>query len=400
MGVQDVQAARARIGGAIYVSPCAYTHSLSERLGCKLYLKLENLQMTGSFKERGAAHRLALTTEAERARGVVAASAGNHAQGVAHHARLLGIDSTIVMPVGTPMSKVESTRRLGGRILLQGQDYDAAAALASRIAEEEGRLLVHPFDDPGVMAGQGTLGLELVEQVPELDLVVVPVGGGGLIAGVATAVKAQRPQARVVGVEPAVMPSMREALDAGAPCTLPPAHTLADGIAVRRVGDGPFEVARHLVDAMVTVDDEEVAESILVLLEHEKTVAEAAGAAALAALLAGRIPCVGAHVVAVVSGGNIDVQVLSRIIERGLAKSGRLMRLRVVLRDEPGQLAELLAVVARERANVLSIRHERVAARMELGRTMVELDLETRGEAHVQRIGEALSQAGFMRMDA
>lgn len=399
LDIEDVKAARSRIGGAVYESPCAHTLSLSERVGGRLHLKLENLQMSGSFKERGAANRLALTTAEEWGRGVVAASAGNHAQGVAHHAGRLGIDARIVMPVSTPLSKVESTRRLGGRVVLHGQDYDEAAAEAARLAREEGRLFVHPFDDPAVMAGQGTLGLEIVEQVPDVEMVVVPVGGGGLLAGVATAVKALRPHAQVYGVEPAAVPSMQRALEAGAPVTLPPARTLADGIAVRSVGRGPFDVARRLVDGMVTVDDEEIAEAILVLLEEEKTVAEAAGAASLAGLLSGRIPCAGRKVVAVVSGGNIDVQVLSRIIERGLAKSGRLMRLRVVLRDEPGQLAELLAVIARENANVLAIRHDRVAGWVELSRTMVELDLETRGDAHVARIAAALEAAGFERAD-
>jgi threonine dehydratase len=398
--IGDIQAARTRIQEAIYLSPCAHTHGLSERLGAEVYLKLENLQMSGSFKERGACNRLRLATAGERARGVVAASAGNHAQGVAHHAKRLGIDATIVMPLSTPMSKVEATRRLGGRVLLHGQDYDEAAAEATRIADAEGRLFVHPFDDPAVMAGQGTIGLELIEQVPDLDMVIVPVGGGGLIGGIATAIKAVRPAAEVIGVEPASVPSLGRALEVGGPVTLPPARTLADGIAVRRVGEAPFEVARRRVDRVVTVDDEEIAEAILVLLEHEKTVAEAAGAAALAALLAGRVACEGRRVVALVSGGNIDVQVLSRIIERGLAKSGRLLRLRVVLRDEPGQLAELLAVIAREGANVLSIRHDRVAARVELSRIVVELDIETRGEGHVARISAALERGRFERLTA
>ncbi|MFW6050001.1 MAG: threonine ammonia-lyase [Myxococcota bacterium] len=394
----EVEAARERIRDAIYVSPCAHTATLSERLGCTLYLKLENLQMSGSFKERGACNRLRLLDEAERRRGVVAASAGNHAQGVAHHARSLGIDALIVMPRSTPLGKVVSTRRFGARVLLHGGGYEEAFEEAVRLGAAEGRTLVHPFDDAAVMAGQGTLGLELLEQVPDLEAVVVPVGGGGLLAGVALAVKARRPQVKVYGVEPEVVPSMAAALRAGRPVELPPARTMAEGIAVRRVGERPFEVARAHVDAMVTVSDEEIAEAILVLLEHEKTVAEAAGAASLAALLAGRLPIEGRRVAAVVSGGNIDVNLLSRVIERGLLRSGRLMRLRAVLRDEPGQLAGLLGLVAELGANVMQIRHDRAEARVEVDRAAVELVLETRGFDHVAEIEEALVRRGFERL--
>ncbi len=392
--LEDVLAARERIGPYVQRTPCAPAHALSERLGCELFFKLENLQRTGSFKERGAANRLRLLSEPERRRGVVAASAGNHAQGVAAHARRMGVEATIVMPEGTPLVKVEATRALGARVILAGSSYDEAWERARRMAEQEGRVLVHPFDDPAIVAGQGTLGLELLEQVPDLDAVVVGIGGGGLAAGVALVVKARRPEAAVYGVEPASLPSMREALSVGHPVEVPPASSIAEGIAVRRVGDCPFQVARRHLDEVVTVDDEEIAEAILVLLEQEKTVAEGAGAAPLAALLHGRLPVRGKKVVVVVSGGNIDVHLVARILERGLAKSGRRVWLEVVLRDVPGALARLLETLAGLGANVLEVHHDR-GNLVGLGEARVELVLETRGYTHVEEIEEALAARGL-----
>ncbi len=392
--LDDVRAAAERIGAQLIETPCAPAHALSEQLGCELYFKLENLQRTGSFKERGAANRLRLLGEEARRRGVVAASAGNHAQGVAYHARRMGAEATIVMPEGTPLVKVDATRRFGARVILTGGSYDEAWSYAERLAEEEGRILVHPFDDPAVIAGQGTLGLELLEQVPDLDAVVVGVGGGGLAAGVAVAVKSLRPEVAVYGVEPASLPSMREALAVGYPVEVPPATTIAEGIAVRQVGEHTFEVAREYLDDVVTVDDEEIAEAILVLLEREKTVAEGAGAAPLAALLHGRLPVRGKKVVAVVSGGNIDVHLVARILERGLVKSGRRLWLEVVLRDVPGALARLLDTLAGLGANVLEVHHGRDNL-VGLGEARVELVLETRGFTHVEEIEEALGAQGL-----
>ncbi|RYE92372.1 MAG: threonine ammonia-lyase, partial [Myxococcales bacterium] len=379
----DIEAARQRIGDRIFVSPCAYSETLSRLTRARVYLKLENLQMTGSFKERGAANKVLSLTAEERARGVIAASAGNHAQGVAYSAQRLGVDATIVMPETTPLIKVQNTRALGARVVLHGVSYDDAADEALRIAEIEHRVLIHPFNDPLVMAGQGTIGLELLEQNPYLEAVVVPIGGGGLAAGVAVALKETNPRIKVYGVQTAALPSMQRAVAAGSPVALPPARTLADGIAVKRAGDLTLAVIQRYVDAIVTVDEEELSEAILILLEREKTVAEGAGAAPLAALLHQKLPVEGKRTALIISGGNIDVNFMSRIIERGLVKRGRLMRLRTLLPDVAGSLAGLLSILARSKANVVEIDHDR-AFGGDLGQSAVDLVLETRGFEHVQ----------------
>jgi len=392
--LDDVLEARARIGGSVDTSPCARTWTLSERAGCEVHLKLENLQRTGSFKERGACNRLVSLDATTRSRGVVAASAGNHAQGVAFHARRLGIRALVVMPEGTPLVKVAATRAFGAEVRLEGQTYDEAYAVARGIADAEGRALVHPFDDDAIMAGQGTLGLEILEQVPDVDAIVVPVGGGGLLAGVAVAVKEQRPQVQIYGVEPSAAPSMTRALAEGRPVEVPVERTIADGVAVARVGDRTFEVARRYLDGMVTVDEEAIAQSILDLLEREKTVAEGAGAAPVAALLERSLPVDGRRVVAILSGGNIDVNLVSRVIDQGLSRSGRLMRLRVLVPDRPGVLVSLLEVIAAQRANVLQIAHDRIGGWGSTGEVPVEMVLETRGFDHVRAIEEAIRGAG------
>ena len=391
----DVQAARARQGGFIYLSPCARSESLSRMLGCELFLKLENLQMTGSFKERGALNRLLLLRADERGAGVIAASAGNHAQGVAFVAKRLGVAATIVMPRGTPLIKVASTRGHGAQVILHGDGYDDAAAEAKRLSQERGLCLVPAFDDDAVIAGQGTLGLELLEQVPDLDVVVVPIGGGGLAAGVGTAIKSLRPEVVIFGAETARVPSMQQALLAGHPVRVPYARTLAEGVAARQVGARTLEPVRQHVERIVLLDEPEIAHAVLVLLEQEKTVAEGAGAIALAAAISGQLPLAGKRVVVVVSGGNIDVNVLSRIIERGLVQSGRCMRVRVLLPDVPGALAALLATVAATQANVLSVQHDRLGVRAGLGSAAVELVLETRGFEHVRAVEAAIAAAGL-----
>ena len=391
----DVQAALGRIRDLIYLSPCARSETLSRLSGTSAFLKLENLQMTGSYKERGALEKLLTLGEPERARGLIAASAGNHAQGVAYHAGRLGVKATIVMPETTPIMKVANTRAHGARIVLHGANYDEAHAEARRLEQAEGLTFVHPFDDPSIIAGQGTVGLEILEQVPDADAIVVPIGGGGLASGVAVAAKALRPGIRVIGVETEVLPSMLAALEAGRPVTLEPASTVADGIAVKRAGDLTFEHVRRWVDEIVTVSEEEIASAILYLLEREKTVAEGAGAVSVAALMNHRVQGLGGkQVVAIVSGGNIDVNLVARIIERGLVKDGRLVRVSVALQDKPGQLAKVSSIVAQHRANVIEVHHTRAFA-TRFGDTTLQLTLEARGPEHVQELLQALRERGY-----
>jgi len=391
----SIQAARARIGEAIYVSPCQLSSDLSELTGLPLHLKLENLQRTGSFKERGALNKLLTLTHTERERGVITASAGNHAQGVAFHAAARGIRAQIVMPLATPQIKVAATRGFGAEIILHGANYDEACEEALRRQVEEGRTFIHPFDDAEVINGQGTIGLELLEQVPDLEAVVVPIGGGGLISGIACALKETNPRIRVIGVEPEKLPSMLRAREAGAPVTIASEATVADGIAVRRAGDLTLPLVSHYVDEIVTVDDEEIANAILVLLEKEKTLAEGAGAAALASLLQSKTNLRHRRTVVLVSGGNIDVTLLARIIERGLVKDGRMLRIRVNLQDRPGALLALIQILARERANIVETIHNRAYYGVNLGETVIDITLETRGSAHIAAISHALREAGF-----
>jgi len=392
----DIRAARQRIGASIFLSPCAYTETLSRLTGCHLSLKLENLQMTGSFKDRGALNKILLLSDAQKAAGIIAASAGNHAQGVAHAAQRNGIRAVIVMPETTPLAKLRGTRELGAEIVLHGGGYDEAYAKARELQEAHGYTFIHAFDDPDIIAGQGTIGLELLEQVPDLDLVVVPVGGGGLIAGIAIAIKAVRPQTRIIGVEAARLPSMKESLAAGHIVPLPPANTLADGIAVATVGKHTFPIVSRYVSDIVTVGEEEIANAIMVLLEREKTLAEGAGIVGLAALLHGKIEdSAGSRVVIIISGGNIDMNLLSRIIERGLESDGRLATLRVLVPDKPGSIAVLAASVAAQRANIFQISQNRSVSDVQLGQTEVELTLETRGWEHVEEIMKVIREAGF-----
>ena len=393
----DVVAARARLRDAIYYSPCAHSLMLSEQTGREIYLKLENLQMTGSFKERGALNRIAMLTDEQAARGVIAASAGNHAQGVAHHATKRGIRSLIVMPQQTPLVKVTATKNFGAEVVLHGANYDEAYGEALRLRDIEGMTLIHPFDDAAVMAGQGTIGLELLEQVPELEAVVVPIGGGGLIGGIACAIKETRPEVKVVGVQTARLPSMMEAREHGGPVTIEPATTIADGIAVRRAGEVTYPMVARYVDEIVTVAEDEIASAILVLLEREKTLAEGAGATALAALLQGRTTVIpaGARTAVLVCGGNIDVTLLSRIIERGLVQDGRLIRLRIHLLDKPGALAELTRLISAHRVNIVDTLHNRAYYGVNLGDTVIDITMETRGREQLAELLAALDGEGY-----
>lgn len=391
----QVAAARERIRGNLYYSPCQISHDLSALAGHPVYLKLENLQRTGAFKERGALNRLLQLSPAEKAHGVIAASAGNHAQGVAFHAQRLGIPAHIVMPQPTPLVKVSATRGFGADVVLYGANYDEACAQAMRLQQERQFTFLHPFDDDEVIAGQGTIGLEVMEQLPDLEAIVVPIGGGGLIGGIACAVKEARPQVRIIGVQTERLASMLRAVEHGSPVTLPAMATIADGIAVRRAGDRTLPLVQRYVDEIVTVDEEEISSAILVLLEKEKTLAEGAGAAALAALLQGKTSLRTEKTVALVCGGNIDVTLLSRIIERGLVKDGRLLRIRVFLLDRPGSLHQLTRILTECEANIVQTSHNRSYYGVNLGDTVIEITLETRGTPHIAGIATALTAAGY-----
>jgi threonine dehydratase len=391
----DVEEARERIQNQIYLSPFAFSETISRSTGSRVFFKLENLQMTGSFKERGALNRLLTLTPDEAKRGVIAASAGNHGMAVAFHSHRLNISATIVMPLHAPLIKVTRVRQYGAQTVLHGADYDEAFAEAYRLAQERGLIFIHAFDDPWIVAGQGTIGLELYEQNPDLDAVVVPVGGGGLIAGIALVLKTLTPKIRVIGVQAEAVPSMQAALEKGGPVRLPPAMTIADGIAVRAVGETPFALVQQYVDEIVTVSEGEIANAVLLLLEIEKTVAEGAAAVPLAALINKKIRLANGNVGVIISGGNIDMNLISRIIEKGLIQDGRLSRFSVVIHDKPGALARLAQRIADLGANILQIGQTRGFGQVAINETEVELILETTGPDHIERLHEGLQKDGF-----
>jgi len=395
VSLAEIRAAMDRIRDSIYLSPCARSEYFSQLTGNSVYLKLDNLQRTGAFKERGALNKLLTLTAEELSRGVIAASAGNHAQGVAYHAGRHGIRAEICMPLTTPLIKVSATKSYGAEVILHGANYDEACEEAVRRSQQFGMTFVHPFDDEVVIAGQGTMGLEILQQVPDIEAVIAPIGGGGLIAGVACAVKETNPQVRVIGVQPARLPSMKVAIAEGKPITLSPAATIADGIAVRRAGEKTLPLIQKYVDDIVTVDEEEIANAILLLLEREKTLAEGAGAAAIAALINRKTPLTGKKVAVLVCGGNIDVSLLSRIMERGLVKDGRLVRLRVHLPDYPGALHRLTGILAQHRANIVETAYDRAYYGVNLGDTAIDITMETRGPDHIAELLSALSASGY-----
>src|ERR1700678_202078 len=395
IGIQDIQTALGRIRAAIRVSPCTYSETFSALTNCEIFLKLDNQQRTGAFKERGALNKLLTLTAEERAQGVIAASAGNHAQGVAYHAGRQGIRASIYMPLPTPLTKVSATRAYGAEVVLHGTNYDEAYEKAVEQSRERHLTLIHAFDDDAVIAGQGTLGLEILEQQPDIEAIVAPIGGGGLIGGIACAAKGINPSVKIFGVQPSKLPSMKAAIAQGSPVTLKPAATIADGIAVRRAGERTFPLVQKYVDDIVTVEEEEIANAILLLLEREKTLAEGAGAAALAALVNRKLTLVGKKVAVLVCGGNIDVTLLSRIIERGLVKDGRLVRLRVHLPDYPGALHRLTSILAEHRANIVETDYDRAYHGVGLGETAIEITMETRGPDHIAEIISALAAAGY-----
>src|SRR6202008_693484 len=392
---KDIQAALSRIRSSIYLSPCARSETFSQTTANHVYLKLDNLQRTGAFKERGALNKLLTLSDEERSRGVIAASAGNHAQGVSYHAGRHGIRARIVMPLPTPLTKGSATRAYGAEVVLHGGNYDEAYEQALEQSRQQRLTLIHAFDDDAVIAGQGTLGLEILDQHPDVEVIVSPIGGGGLIGGIACAVKELGPSGKGFGVQPARLPSMKAAVAAGKPVTLESAKTIADGIAVRRVGERTLPLVQKYVDDIVTVEEEEIANAILLLLEREKTLAEGAGAAAMAAILNRKLPLEGKRVAVLVCGGNIDVTLLARIIERGLVKDARLVRLRVHLPDYPGALHRLTGILAEHRANIVETAYDRAYHGVNLGDTAIDLTMETRGPNHMAELLAALVAAGY-----
>ena len=392
----DVRAAGDRIAGRVLRSPCPRSIPLSELVGADVFCKLDLLQRTGSFKERGAANALLQLDAAARARGVVAASAGNHALGLSYHGRLLGIPVTVVMPRFAPLVKVSTCRRLGARVILEGETFDDARRVAGEIAARDGLDRIHGFDDPRVIAGQGTMGLEILDDLPDVDAIVVPTGGAGLLAGVGVAVKSLRPEIRLVAVETAAAPSFSASLAAGRPVAVPIRPTLADGLAVGRVGDLPFALAAPLVDRVVTVDEAEVSLAVLRLLELEKTVVEGAAATALAAVLGDRCPeLAGQRIVLLLCGGNIDLTILDRVIDHGLVADGRRWRFIARISDRPGGIARLTAAIAQAGASVREVVHDRAFSGADVFSTAVEVTVETAGHEHVAALAAALAAEGF-----
>jgi threonine dehydratase len=394
--LQQIKDAEQRIRSSIFVSPFMRSETFSQRTGNSIFLKLENLQMTGSFKERGALNKILLLTDDEKRRGVIAASAGNHAQAVSYHATKRGIAAKICMPLATPLVKVSATREFGAEVILVGANYDEACEEALRIREAENLTFIHPFDDHDVIAGQGTVGLEMLEGVSDLDVVVIPVGGGGLIGGVACAVKETNPKVRVVGVQTTKLPSMKASVEQKKVVTLPSGKTIADGIAVRSPGVHTLPLVQKYVDDIITVDEEEIANAILTLLEKEKTLTEGAGAVGAAAVLNGKTGDSGKKIGVLISAGNIDVTLLSRIIERGLVKDGRLVRLRIHLPDYPGALVRLSTVIAEQKVNIVETAFNRSYYGVVLGDTAIDITMETRGLEHIAELERALDSHGYV----
>jgi threonine dehydratase len=398
---QDIEAARKRIAGAVYNSPCPPSIPLSEITGMKIFCKLDNLQRTGSFKERGARNALAQLSPDQQKRGVIAASAGNHAQALAYQGSLLGIPATVVMPKFAPLIKISTCQQLGATVILHGDGFGEAKARAHEIAAEKGLAYINGYDDPAIIAGQGTIALEVLEQVPDLEAVIVPVGGAGLLAGVSLALKTLRPNVKIVAVEAENVASFSAALKAGRPTKITMRPTLADGLAIPQVGANAFQIARPLVDLTVTVSEEEIALAILRLVELEKSVVEGAAATPLAACMSGKLKeLAGKHVVLLLCGGNIDPNVLSRVIERGLVADGRLGRFTAVISDRPGGLADLATQIASTGASVKQIVHDRAFASPDVSAVNVLCTVETRNHQHLAELRTLLKSRGVEIHDA
>jgi threonine dehydratase len=397
---KDIEAARDRIAGAIYDSPCQPSIPLSETTGMEIFCKLDNLQRTGSFKERGARNALAHLSPDQKKRGVIAASAGNHALGLSYQGKLLGVPVTVVMPKYAPLIKLSNCQKLGANVVLQGKDFAEAKAHAHEIAGEKSLAYIDGYDDPAIIAGQGTMGLEIIEQVSDVDAVIAPVGGAGLIAGVALAVKTLRPQTKIIAVEAENVASFSAALEAGKPTKIVLRPTLADGLAIPQVGANAFEIAHELVDLAVTVTEEQIAIAILRLVESEKSVVEGAAATPLAACLCGKLKqLAGKRVVLLLCGGNIDPNVLSRVIERGLVADGRLCRFTAVISDRPGGLADLASQIAATGTSIKQVAHDRAFATSDVSTVNVLCTVETRNHQHLAELRAQLKSHGVETYD-
>ena len=398
---EDIEAARVPIKGAVYYSPCPHSIPLSEVTGIEIFCKVDNLQRTGSFKERGARNALSQLPKEQQKRGVIAASAGNHAQALAFQGRLLGIPATVVMPKFAPLIKVNNCQKLGANVVLHGKDFGEAKAHAHEVAKREGLAYIDGYDDPAIIAGQGTMGIEIIEQVPDVEVVVVPVGGAGLIAGVSLAVKTLRPQTKIVAVEGENVASFSAALDTGKPTRIAIHPTLADGLAIPQVGANAFEIARSRVDRSVIVTEEEIAISILRIVELEKRVVEGAAATPLAACLSGQLKeFAGKKCVLLLCGGNIDPNVLSRVIERGLVADGRLCRFTAVISDRPGGLADLASQIASTGASIKQVVHDRAFASSDVSAVRVLCTVETRDRDHLANLRAQLQSHGVETYDS
>jgi threonine dehydratase len=393
----DIEKAYLAIRDQVFRTPLVYSQKLSKLCGCQALFKLENLQMTGSFKERGALNKLLSLSLRDRARGVIAASAGNHAQAVAYHCQRLGVKAKIIMPEGTPLIKILSTQNYGAEVILHGSTVDDASDLALEVSEKDGLIFIHPFRDPVIIAGQGTIGKELLQEdlAKGVDAVVCPVGGGGLISGIALYLKETAPEIRIIGVQAANCPSLKQSLQEGRPVRLPAASSLADGIAIKRVEPLNFSLVQKYVDEVVTADEDQIANAILLLLEMEKIVAEGAGAISLAAILNRKADFAGRKVVFIISGGNIDVNILGRIITRGLSAAGRVAQFTLRIRDLPGSLLAVLEIIKKLQINILEVMHHRLESPAPFGFVDVSLTLETKGHGHIEEIKQALSDAGY-----
>lgn len=395
INIKDIREAQETIKEVVHRTPLNYSTTLSNISGNQIYLKEESSQKTGSFKIRGAYYKISKLSEEQKKAGVIAASAGNHAQGVAYAASKAGIKATIVMPQGAPITKVMATKNYQAQIVLSGQGYDEAYDKAIDLQKETKATFIHAFNDPDIIAGQGTIGLEILEDLPNVDAIVVPIGGGGLISGVAIAAKKLKPGIKIIGVQSEGCPSMKDSLDIGHIEEVPFANTIADGIAVKRPGESTYEYVKKYVDHIVTVNDEEIAGAILFLMERNKVITEAAGAVGVAALLNNKIKLNNSRVAIVLSGGNIDVNMISNIIERGLVKGGRIIELKTTLIDKPGALQRFLGVIADTKANVISIYHNRILPHVPINKAEVEITLETRDCEHIEEIRGILMKKGY-----